>query len=143
MSKGNTFENDLLKLIFNGAAIANLADNAAAGPLGSLYVSLHTADPGEAGDQSTSEISYTGYARVAVARSGAGWTVTANSVSPVADIVFPASTGGAGGSATHFAVGTAINGAGKVLYKGALAPSIAVANGVTPRLTTASTVTED
>lgn len=78
MSKGNTFENDLAKLIFNATAIANIADNAASSPLTSLYVSLHTGDPGEAGDQTTSEATYTSYARVAVARSGSGWTVTAN-----------------------------------------------------------------
>lgn len=33
MSKGNTFETDLLALIFNGTAIANVADNAASSPL--------------------------------------------------------------------------------------------------------------
>lgn len=142
MSKGNTFENDLLKLIFNGTAIANMADNAASSPLTNLYVALHTADPGEAGDQTTNEISYTGYARVAVARTTGGWTVTNNSVSPVATIAFPACTGGSG-TATHFSVGIASSGAGKVLYSGAISPSIAVANGVTPQLTTASTVTED
>jgi hypothetical protein len=32
-AKGNTFENDILKLIFNATAIANIADNAAASPL--------------------------------------------------------------------------------------------------------------
>lgn len=79
MSKGNTFENDFLKLVFNATAIANIADNAATSPLTNLYVSLHTADPGEAGDQTTSEITYTSYARVAVARTSGGWTVTANS----------------------------------------------------------------
>ena len=73
MSKGNTFENDILKLIFNATAIANIADNAASSPLTNLYASLHTADPGEAGDQTTNETSYTSYARVAVARtSGRG-----------------------------------------------------------------------
>lgn len=142
MSKGNTFENDLLKLIFNATAIGNIADNAASSPLTNLYVSLHTADPGEAGDQTTSEISYTGYARVAVARTTGGWTVTNNSVSPVANIDFGACTAGSG-TATYFAVGTASSGAGKLLYSGAISPSIAVSSGVTPRLTTASTVTED
>jgi len=143
MSKGNTFENDWLKAIFNATPIANLLDNAASAPLTSLYVSLHTADPGEAGDQSTSEISYTGYSRVAVARTAGGWTVTANSVSPVADIVFGAMTAGAGGTATHAVVGTASTGAGKILYSGALSPTIAVATGVTPRITTGSAITED
>ena len=143
MSKGNTFENDWLKLIFNATAIANMADNAATAPLTNLQVSLHTADPGEAGDQTTSEISYTGYARVAVARTTGGWTVTANSVSPFANIDFGQMTAGAGGTVTHWAVGTAATGAGKILYKGTVTPNIVVSNGVTPRLTTASAVTED
>lgn len=89
MSKGNTFENDLVKLIFQATAIANIADNAASSPLTNLYVSLHTADPGETGDQTTNETAYTGYARVAVARSGSGFTVTNNSVSPAANIDSP------------------------------------------------------
>ena len=142
MSKGNTFENDLLKLIFNATAIANMADNAAASPLTNLYVSLHTADPGEAGDQTTSEVAYTSYARVAVARTSGGWTVTGNSVSPAADIDFPAGNGGSG-TATHFGIGTASSGAGKLLYKGAITPNIVCGDGVTPRLTTATTITED
>jgi len=142
MSKGNTFENDLLKLIFNATAIADLADNDATSPLTALFVSLHTADPGEAGDQTTNEIAYTSYARVSVARTSGGWTVTANSVSPVANIDFPAGTGGSG-TATHFGVGTLSSGAGKLLYSGTVTPNIVCGNGVTPRLTTASTVTED
>jgi hypothetical protein len=143
MSKSDVFENDLLKMIFQAAAIANLADNAASAPLTSLYVALHTADPGEAGNQTTSEISYTGYARVSVLRSASGWTVTGASVSPVADISFPISTGGTGGTATFASVGVASSGASKILYSGALAPNIVVTTGVTPIITTGSTITED
>ncbi len=143
MSKGNTFENDWLKLIFQAVAIANIADNAVSSPLTDLYVSLHTADPGEAGDQTTSEISYTGYARIAVVRSSGGWTVTANSVSPVANIDFGQMTAGAGGLVTYFAVGTLVSGAGKILYSGTVTPNISVVNGVIPRLTTATAATED
>lgn len=142
MSKGNTFESDLLKLVFQGTAIANLADNAASSPLTSLYVSLHTADPGEAGDQTTSECAYGGYARVAVARTAGGWTVSGASVSPAANVTFPACASGSE-TATHAAVGTASSGAGKVLYKGSLSPNIAISAGVVPTLTTASTITED
>ena len=143
MSKGNTFENDLLKLIFTAAAIANLADNAGSSPVTNLYVSLHTADPGEGGDQTSSEVSYTSYARVAVARTAGGWTVTANSVSPASDITFPKGTGGSG-TATHFGVGTAASGAGKLLYSGTIAPNITCGNGVIPVLEAASTtITED
>lgn len=143
MSKGNTFENDLLKLIFNATAIANLADNAAASPLTNLFVSLHTSDPGESGNQSSNEISYTGYARVAVERSSSGWIVTNNSVSPAADIPFNIMSGGTGGTVTHVGIGTASSGSGKLLYKGTVTPNIAVSTGVTPKLTTSSTITED
>jgi hypothetical protein len=142
MSKGNTFENDWLRLVFNATAIANMADNAGSSPLTNLHVSLHTADPGEAGDQTTSETAYTSYARVAVARTAGGWTVTANSVSPTANIDFPQCTGGTA-TITHFAVGTAASGAGKVLYKGTVTPNISVSNGVIPRLSTATAITED
>lgn len=142
MSKGNTFESDFLKLIFNATAIANIADNAASSPLANLYVSLHTADPGEAGDQTTSECAYTSYARVAVARSGSGWTVTNNQAFPAADITFPAATGGSE-TAQYWAVGTASSGAGKLLYSGAISPTITISSGVTPKLTTASYVQED
>lgn len=142
MSKGNTFENDWLKLIFNATAIANIADNASSSPLTNLYVSLHTSDHGEAGGQTTNETSYTSYARVAVARSGSGWTVTNNSVSPAAEISFPACTGGTA-TITHFAVGTASSSTGKLLYSGTVTPNISVSSGVTPKLTTSTAITED
>jgi hypothetical protein len=140
--KGNTFENDVLLLIFNASAIANIADNAATSPLTNLSVALHTADPGEAGTQSTSEATYTSYARVSVARTSGGWAVTNNSVSPAATISFPAGTGGSG-TVTHFSVGPTGGGATKILYSGTVTPNIVTGNGVTPQLTTASTVTED
>lgn len=142
MAKSSAFDNDFLKLLFNATAIVNIADNAASSPLTNLYVALHTADPTAAGTQSSSEISYTGYARVAVARTSGGWTVTGASVSPVAAITFGAMTAGAGGTATFWSVGVASAGATKILYSGAIAPTIAVSNGVTPQLTTSSAVTE-
>lgn len=142
MSKGDTFENDWLKLIFQATAIANIADNAATTPLTNLFVALHTADPGETGTQATNEATYTGYARVSVARSAGGWTVTANSVSPVAAISFGACTAGTN-TITHWSVGVAVSGATKLLYSGTVTPNISVTNGVTPQLTTASTITED
>lgn len=142
MSKSDTFENDLLKLIFNATPIANIADNAATSPLTNLYVALHTADPGETGTQSTSETSYTGYARVAVARTSGGWTVTANSVSPAANITFGAWSAGAG-TITHWSVGVASSGATKILYSGTVTPNIVLGSGVVPTLGTGSTVTED
>ena len=145
MSKTNSWENGVLLLVFNNtnfAAVGDATGLRGSTTAGSLYVSLHTADPGEAGSQTTNETTYTSYARVAVARSGSGWTVTGNSVSPAATISFPACTGGTA-TITHVGIGTDSSGAGVLLYKGALTPNIAVSSGVTPQVTTASTVTED
>lgn len=143
MSKGNTFENDLLNLIFQGTDIALLADNATTAPLTNLFVSLHTADPGEAGDQGTSESAYTAYARQSVARTNTGWAVAAAVASPVANIDFAEATN-TGPNITHFAIGdlTAAT-SGKLMYSGTVTPNINIQLGVTPRLTTASTITED
>lgn len=144
MGKGNTFSNDLLKLIFNATAIANLAQDGSS-PLVSLGVSLHTANPGAGGSQTTSEAAYPSYARVAVARTTGGWTASSSqSTSPVANIDFPQSTGSPSETETHFAVGTDTStGAGKILYSGTVTPNITMnAAGITPRLTTGSTITE-
>lgn len=125
MAKSNQFENDLLKHIFQNAALTLIGDAAGLLPsaaAGSLYVSLHTADPGEAGDQTTSEATYTGYARIAVARSAGGWTVTNNLVENTAAVTYAQCTGGAN-TVTHFGIGTASSGAGKLLYKGSLGAS--------------------
>lgn len=146
MSKSNTFENDLMLLLFNNTDIANVGDAGGvrgSATAGSLYWSLHTADPGEAGTAVTSEAAYTGYARVAAARSGAGITVTGNSVSPPSNVDFGACTASAGGPITHFGIVNTSSGAGKLLYFGTVTPNITMAVGVIPRLTTASTITED
>jgi hypothetical protein len=145
MSKSDAFESALLALIFQNTNIANVGDATGlrgAAAAGQLFVALHTADPGEAGTQTTNEVAYTGYARVGLARSSGGFTITGNSVSPAANVNFPACTAGSA-TATHFSVGVASTGAGVVLYKGAISPAIAIAAGVTPQLTTATVITED
>jgi len=146
MSKANSWENALLLLLFNNTNAANIGDATGlrgSSTAGSLYLSLHTADPGEAGDQTTNEIGYTSYARVAVARSSAGFTVTTNSVNLFATANFPMGTGGSG-TATHFGIGTDSTGAGTLLYSGTLTPNIVCGNNVTPQIKTdAGLVTED
>lgn len=126
MSKSNALENDLLALVFNATALPGAYG-------GNLYVSLHTGDPGEAGDQTTNEATYTSYARVTVSRDSAGWTVTGNTAVNTAAITFPQCTGGTN-TITHWAVGTASSGAGRLLYKGSLTASLAVSNLITPQL---------
>lgn len=143
MSKSNSWETGLLELLFKNTNFANVGDATGlrgSSTAGSLYFSLHTADPGETGDQTTNEVTYTSYARVAVTR-GAGFTVTGDSVSPAAAVTFPAGTGGSG-TATHFGIGTAASGAGVLLYSGTLTPNVVCGSGVTPQILAASTVVE-
>lgn len=142
MSISNAAETAILKLIFQAVAWANYADNAASSPETNIVVALHTADPTDTGNLSSSEIAYTSYARVNVARTTGGWTETSGSVSPVANIDFPAGTGGSG-TATHFSTGKSGGGAAAALWQGTVTPNIVCGNGVTPRLTTASTITLD
>lgn len=145
MSKTNSWETGLLQLLFENSNFANVGDATGlrgSSTAGSLYFSLHTSDPGEAGSQTTNEIAYTSYARVAVARSAAGWTVTGNAVAVDANVTFPTGTGGSG-TATHWGLGTDASGAGTLLYKGAISPNIVCGNGVTPQLTAGTVVTED
>lgn len=145
--KTDSHENSLLLLLFNNTTYAKIGD--ATGLVGStvagsLYVSLHTADPTEEGVQSTSEITYTSYLRVAKARSAAGWTVSGGGVIPNGAITFPAGTGGSG-TASFFGIGcsTIAGGSGDpLLYAGAISPTIVSGNGVTPQLSAATTVTE-
>ena len=134
MSLTNAAETDLLELMFTNLIWANIGDAtglvSAATP-GNFYVSLHTGDPGETGDQTTSEADYTSYARVAVARSASGFTVVGNNVSNTAAVTFPEATGGSN-TITHFGIGTDSSGAGNLIAYGALTSSLAVSSGITP-----------
>lgn len=142
--KGNAFITDWLNHLFNNANIANLGDATGlrgSTTAGSLFLSLHTADPGAAGSQTTSEAAYTSYARVAVARSSAGWTVSGQTVSLTSAVSFPAGTGG-GETCTYVGIGRDSSGAGELLYRCTLTPSIVTGNGVTPTINTGNGVTE-
>lgn len=125
MSKGNTLETDLLKWIMQGVSASWFTE-------ANLYYSLHTADPGDAGSQTTSEATYTNYSRVTVARSDAGATVVNNLAVNATLITFPTCEGGSN-LMTHFAVGTTVSGAGTILYSGALNANLSVTTGVIPQ----------
>lgn len=132
MSATNTVETALLNLIFTGTTWANFADNAASSPVTDFYISLHTSDPGEAGDQTTGETAYTGYARVAISRDGTDWTVSGNSASNAATITFGKCTAAPGAAITHVGLGTASSGAGSLILSNPLSSSLTMAAGVTP-----------
>lgn len=144
----DAFENEFLDLLLRADGIANIADNTVTSPQATWYHSLHTADPliNEAtATQTTSEIGYTSYARASVPRSTGttAWGAASNgSSSPGANIDFVAGTGGSG-TATHFGIGKSNTGAGTLVCAGTVTPNIVTGSGVTPRLTTASTITLD
>jgi hypothetical protein len=134
MSMSNAAEAALLDLLFLNTDWAGIGDagglqNSAAA--GSFYIALHTADPGEAGDQTTSEVSYTGYARVAVARSGGGFSRSSSTISNVATVQFGECTSGSA-TATHFSIGSASTGTGQIILSGALSASRSISAGITP-----------
>lgn len=143
MPKTTQWANDLIALVFHGDAIANIADNAASAPITSLYLSLHTAEPGVDGDQSTDECAYTSYARAEVGRSSGDWDIVDNAVALAAVQTFPECTGVADNEvATHAGIGTASSGAGKLLWYGAISPNISISNGIAPQLGTGTVLTE-
>jgi hypothetical protein len=144
-AKSNAFEERLVQLIFLGSSFATLFENDQSSPATALSVQLHTADPGETGDCTTSEATYGAYARIGVARAASGWTITTpNTVKPTTNITFPQCTSGTN-TITHFSIGlsTVAASTSTRLYHGAVTPNISVSAGVTPRLTTATAITEN
>ena len=143
--KNNSFSIQVLQSVFL-ATYANIAGlwGAAGSPLTSLYVSLHTANPGVTGNQTTSEAAYGSYARVGVSRGGSGWSLTGETISNVAAISFPTSTGSPSEIETYVGIGTLATGAGNLLYYGAVTSGLAVNSaGITPQFAiSALTVTE-
>ena len=124
MSFQNAAETALLQLIFNNTNYALIGD---AGGLrgsvaaGNYFISLHTADPGEAAtSQAASETAYTGYARVAVVRSVAGWTVAGNNASNAAAVTFGVCTASPGAAVSHFGIGTDVSGVGNLILRGTI-----------------------
>lgn len=140
--KPTAFANAVLKLIFWGTAIPDIAENDTTSPLTSFYVGLHSADPGEAGNQASSEIVYTGYARLPLERGAAKWNIVNDVVNPIYDIDFAARTDAGSTSATHFSIGSSASGPGVIYYFGAINPAITITQGVTPRIKSTSTITE-
>lgn len=124
MSLSNTAENDFLKCLLQGTDPSWRAG-------ATLYLSLHSVDPGETGDQTTSEIAYTGYARVALTKAS-DWTDAGSTFTNANLEQFPICTGGSA-TATHFAIGTAVSGAGVRLASGVLGAALNISNGIQPQ----------
>lgn len=117
----NYLEDQIIGWAFSGATFATLPT------AGTVWVSLHTADPSETG---ASEVTGGNYARISVA--AAGWTKTTAgtaSATNTAEIVYPASgTVTWSGTVTHVGIWNASS-AGNFLFGGALTTSRVVASG--------------
>jgi hypothetical protein len=146
MSMTNAAEAEILDLIFlnsDWANIGNATGIRGSTSAGSFFISLHTADPGEAGNQNTNEANYTGYARIAVARSASGFTLSTSTISNFDLVQFAQCTGGTN-TLTHFGIGTDLSGAGNLIFKGSLTSSLSVSTGIQPQFAAgALTVTVD
>ena len=118
----------LLDLLFLNIDFAGVGDAAglqnSAAP-GNFYLALHTADPGEAGSQTTSEASYGGYARVAIPRTSAGFSRSGSTISNAGVPTFNPATSSQ--TVTWASLGTDPTGTGKVLGKTQLTLPIPVA----------------
>jgi hypothetical protein len=114
----NSLENKLIDHVFRAATFAKPA---------ALHVSLHTADPTDAG--TGAEVTGGAYARAALAPSDTNWTATQGGTSGASSgtggqtanavaVTFPAPTA-AWGVVTHFGIWDAAS-AGNLLFQGAL-----------------------
>lgn len=128
-----------LKLYGQATNWTSIADNTASTPATNIYLALHTASPGAGGNQTTNEIAYTSYARVAVARSSSGFDESALALTLHSLTSFPAGTGGSG-TAANYSYGLSSSGTGTLDFFGGISPSVVTGSGVTPQLTTATSL---
>jgi hypothetical protein len=131
MSATNSFETALLNHLFTNANIANIGDATGlrgSTSAGSYWIALFTTAPTES--TAGTEANYTGYARVAVARTSGEWTVSGNNASNTAAITFGQCTGGTN-TITSFGILTAST-AGDLLIYGALGENRTITSGITP-----------
>lgn len=134
MSATNVMEGGLLSLIFENANYANVGDATGlrgSSTAGSFYISLHETSAGETGDQTTNEGNYGAYARQAVARSTAGWSVASGVADNDAQITFPVCTSGSD-SIGFFGIGSDVSGAGNLFFHGTVTPTLAVSAPIQP-----------
>lgn len=129
----------ILKLYGQATAWSNIADNAATSPNTNIFLAGHTAAPGVTGNQTTNELAYTSYARVSVARTTGGFAESAAALTLQALTSFPAGTGGSG-TMTHYSYGLSTSGTGTLDFYGTVTPNVVCGSGVTPQLTTATSL---
>jgi hypothetical protein len=123
--------NDVLNYVLRGLAPSW-------GGATTLYVSLHSGAVGSGGDQTTNEITYTGYARVAIARNNiTGEFATASGGATDNDnlITFGNATAGSFPiSVTHAAIGENASGAGTAILTTPLNSTLVINTNIQPNV---------
>ncbi len=144
MSFSTAAQNSFLALLCENTAWANVGNSGGLQPSsvsGDLYLALHTASPGVAGNQTTNEATYAGYARVAIPRASGSWTAGTGAISNANAVTFPACTSGTE-TETYFSVGTSATGTGEVIAFGPLGTPITVATSQAPNFAASELILE-
>jgi len=140
MTIANVTENAILELVYRATTWAGYAQNITTTAQTNVGFSLHTADPSDTGTATASEVTYTGYVRVNVSRSSAGFSAVVTDspgIQTVSAVTFTAGTAGTGivsFFATAGSNATPPTGAQSILWSGAVSPVINTGSGVTPQL---------
>jgi hypothetical protein len=113
--------------LLEDALLDHILENTAYTPGATLYMSLHTSNPGEAGDVGN-EVGGNGYARTAIAFSAAGTRQVIQS----GQVTFPQVITSSWGTVTHFGIHTASTGSGNMIGYGTFDSSIITEVGNVP-----------
>jgi len=133
MPKSTQTCNDILALIFNGTAWADIAENDSSSPAANLYIRLHTGAvaAGDPGNQS--EADYGAYAAVAVARTTGGWVAPASAATSNTALIAFIECNGGSNAISHVSINKSASGTGACLYAGALSSPRTISSGITPQ----------
>ena len=135
----NLAEDDWLDLFFTNVAFPSVGDASGLQPsaaAGNHHISCHTGDAlaDTSTQQTDNECDYTGYGRVAVVRSTAGWTVNAGTCDNDNLLQFGEMTGGASDTITDVGIGFAASGVGVLQLYGQVTSDLIVNTGVNPQI---------
>jgi hypothetical protein len=126
MGKATTTCNDMLKCILKGVD-PSYRGNA------TLYLSLHSADPGVGGTQLTNEVAYTNYTRKPITKAS-GWVDNGANFTNAALIQFPVCGALQGATVRYVAIGElTTNGAGQIYYIGQISADLIVTQNIQPQ----------
>lgn len=112
-----------------------------------LYLSLHIGAVGLGGNQSTNEVSYTGYARIPILRNNTTGEFSVSVAASSANqnlLAFGNATAGTFPiTATHAAIGENSSGVGTVIATGALASSLIINLNINPQFPIGAAVVQE